>query len=126
MSHLKCAAAGILTTMMLATAGVVTVGAWRPDEPGPAMQAPGASKKAAAVEPIPRRDVDAKAQAPSGSGPGIEGRIVDLEGRPIAGVRVAVPNVWTAPGNDLGRWLDRAGMPGSTAPGRASPHPRRT
>ncbi len=116
MTRLKFAAAGALAAMTIATAGVVAVGAWRADEPGPAMKAPAAAKGAAVVATTPSRDADAKPPAKAGSGPGIEGRIVDLEGRPVVGVRVAVPNVWEAPGNDLGRWLDRARDAGVDGP----------
>src|SRR5262249_34925268 len=64
----------------------------------------------------PPQPGEAKPQAPAGSAPGIEGRIVDLEGRPVAGARIRVPNLWSAPGNDLGRWLDRARDTGVNGP----------
>ncbi|MGP0062865.1 MAG: sigma factor-like helix-turn-helix DNA-binding protein, partial [Isosphaeraceae bacterium] len=41
-------------------------------------------------------------------GPPIEGRIVDLEGRPVAGVRVRVEQVWFAREGKLTDWLARA------------------
>jgi RNA polymerase sigma factor (sigma-70 family) len=40
-------------------------------------------------------------------GPPIEGRIVDLEGRPVAGARVKVEHIWLARKGDLSAWLDR-------------------
>ncbi len=127
-TKLKIGSAGILAAMALASAGVVAVGAGaaRTDEPKPAMPAPTAAKRQAAAQPVPPRDAKAQPQAPAGSGPGIEGRIVDLEGRPVAGARIQVPSLRSAPDNDLGRWLERAGIPGSTAPGRASPGRQRT
>ncbi len=42
---------------------------------------------------------------PPEQGRGIEGRIVDLEGRPVAGARVEITDLWSAPDNNLGRWL---------------------
>jgi RNA polymerase sigma factor (sigma-70 family) len=114
MTKLKIAAAGTLAAIALATAGVVAVGAGRDDGPRPALRAPGAVGGAAVARPA--QSVEAKPQAPAGSAPGIEGRIVDLEGRPVAGARIQVPNLWSAPGNDLGRWLDRARDTGVDGP----------
>jgi RNA polymerase sigma factor (sigma-70 family) len=108
MTKLKIASACVLASVALASAGVVAVGAWRTDEPEPAMSAPGAAKGATAGAPIPPRDANAEPQAPAGTGPGIEGRIVDLEGRPVAGAQVEILNLWSAPDDDLGRWLDQA------------------
>jgi RNA polymerase sigma factor (sigma-70 family) len=107
MTKLKIASAGILAAITLATAGVVAVGALWPDEPKPPMRAPGVAKGAAVVAPTPPRNVDAEPQAPAESGRGIEGRIVDLEGRPVAGALVEVTDLWSAPDNDLGRWLEQ-------------------
>ncbi len=47
----------------------------------------------------------------------ISGRIVDLEGRPIAGVTVRTSSITKAKGDDLGPWLDavRLGEPPSVA-----------
>jgi RNA polymerase sigma factor (sigma-70 family) len=99
MTRLKIVSAAVLAGFALATAGAVAVIAPRPDEPKPATpaQAPDTSKRKA-DGPHP----------PAPAGPGIEGRIVDLEGRPVAGARVAITNRWSAPDGDLGRWLDRA------------------
>ena len=36
----------------------------------------------------------------------IEGRVVDLEGRPVAGATVTVAHLWSPPGGDLTPWLD--------------------
>jgi RNA polymerase sigma factor (sigma-70 family) len=41
-------------------------------------------------------------------GPPIEGRIVDLEGRPVAGSRVRVEQLWFAREGSVSAWLDRA------------------
>ena len=41
-------------------------------------------------------------------GPPIQGHIVDLEGRPVAGVRVQVAHIWFARDGRLSEWLDRA------------------
>jgi DNA-directed RNA polymerase specialized sigma24 family protein/protocatechuate 3,4-dioxygenase beta subunit len=41
-------------------------------------------------------------------GPPIEGRIVDLEGRPVAGARVNVENVWFERENQFSEWLKKA------------------
>jgi RNA polymerase sigma factor (sigma-70 family) len=108
MTKLKIASACVLASVALASAGVVAVGAWQTDEPKAAMRASGVANGATAVAPIAPRDADAEPQAPAGTGPGIEGRIVDLEGRPIAGARVEVTDLWSAPDNNLGRWLDQA------------------
>ena len=123
MTKLKIAAAGLLAATTLATAGVVAVGAGRTDEPKPAMTAPGAPKETTAVAPVLPRDdrPNPKSQPPTASGPGIEGRIVNLEGRPVAGAQVGVSQLWSppedgpdrspgrpaAPGSRLGRWLDQ-------------------
>ncbi len=41
-------------------------------------------------------------------GPAIEGRIVDLEGRPVAGARVEVARIWFDAGGNFGGWLAKA------------------
>jgi protocatechuate 3,4-dioxygenase beta subunit len=41
-------------------------------------------------------------------GPPIEGRIVDLEGRPVAGARVEAGTLWFAREGSVSAWLDRA------------------
>ncbi|MHB1560734.1 MAG: sigma-70 family RNA polymerase sigma factor [Isosphaeraceae bacterium] len=41
------------------------------------------------------------------SGPPIEGRIVDLEGRPVAGARVEVGKIWFSRKDGLASWFDR-------------------
>jgi RNA polymerase sigma factor (sigma-70 family) len=93
LSELRLVSAGVLAAIVLAWAGTVAV-VHRPGEPRP-MPAPGAATGPAAVPPNP-------------SGPGIEGRIIDLEGRPVAGARVEVANLYSAPDGDLSGWLDRA------------------
>jgi RNA polymerase sigma factor (sigma-70 family) len=108
MTKLKFASACVLASVALTSAGVVAVGAWRTDQPKPAMRAPGFAQGATAGAPIPPGAANAEPQAPAGTGPGIEGRIVDLEGRPVAGARVEVTDLWSAPDNNLGRWLDQA------------------
>ncbi len=62
---------------------------------------PRSSRQTAPVDAIP------EPPAPAVAGPEIEGRIVDLEGRPVAGARVEVTDLWSAPDNNLGRWLDQ-------------------
>ena len=108
MTKLTIASACVLASVALASAGVVAVGAWRTDEPKAAMRAAGIAKGATAGAPFAPSDANAEPEAPAGMGPGIEGRIVDLEGRPIAGARVEVTDLWSAPDNNLGRWLDQA------------------
>ena len=49
-------------------------------------------------------------------GPPIEGRIVDLEGRPVAGARVKVANIWFARKGSLSDWLDRTRSGGVRGP----------
>ena len=132
MTKLKIAAAGLLAATTLATAGVVAVGAGRTDEPKPAMKAPAHRRRRRSWHrPRPAMQIP-KPQAPAGSGPGIEGRIVDLEGRPVAGARIEVPRLWsppsngglggwlaglaTPPGSRLGRWLDEVRDTGVTDP----------
>jgi RNA polymerase sigma factor (sigma-70 family) len=109
MTRLKIASASVLAAIAVASAGGVAVGAFRNDDPKSA-------KRASALAPARSRDASSEAQGPAGSGPGIEGRIVDLEGRPIAGVQVAVTNLLSAPDNNLGRWLDQARDRGLTYP----------
>lgn len=87
LSKLKLISTGVLAMTVLATACTVAV-VPRPGEPG-------ALPAQAAVHSNP-------------PGPGIEGRIIDLEGRPVAGARVEVTNLFSASDGDLGRWLDRA------------------
>jgi len=49
-------------------------------------------------------------------GPAIEGRIVDLEGRPVAGARVNVDRLWYATEGKLSDWLARAQDQGANGP----------
>jgi RNA polymerase sigma factor (sigma-70 family) len=88
MDRLKIASAGFLAAIALATASVFAVGALRTDGPAAAIQSPAVAHDAAI-------------------GPGIEGRIVDLEGRPVAGAQVNIEGLWSAPDDDLGRWLEQ-------------------
>ncbi len=60
------------------------------------------------VGPIPIRLVE--------EGPPIEGRIVDLEGRPVAGARVRSDNLYGPTGGDLGPWLARGTGRGGHGP----------
>ena len=105
MTRLKIASIGILAATTLVAAGLVSVGALRSDEPKPAPRPPVATVTATVVARNPPLDAIPEPPAQAPAGPGIEGRIVDLEGRPIAGARVEVTNLWSAPDNDLGRWL---------------------
>ena len=105
MTRLKIASIGILAATTLATAGFVAVGAMGSDEPKPARRPPLVTVTATVVARNPPRDAMPEPPAPTAAGPGIEGRIVDLEGRPIAGARVEVTNLWSAPDNNLDRWI---------------------
>jgi RNA polymerase sigma factor (sigma-70 family) len=49
-------------------------------------------------------------------GPPIEGRIVDLQGRPVVGARVKVEHIWFDREGRLAAWLDRAGARGVRGP----------
>jgi hypothetical protein len=49
-------------------------------------------------------------------GPPIEGRIVDLEGRPVAGARVKAESVWLAMDGKLSDWLAKAADGGVQGP----------
>jgi RNA polymerase sigma factor (sigma-70 family) len=103
MTRLKIASIGLVAAFALGTAGVVAVGAFGPDEPAPA---PAMQRPVVTVTVVPTsQPPDAKPVLPPTAGPGIEGRIVDLEGRPVAGAMVEVTDLWTAPNNDLAGWL---------------------
>jgi RNA polymerase sigma factor (sigma-70 family) len=105
MTRLKIASIGILAATTLATAGFVAVGALRSDEPRPAPRPPVVTVTGTVVARNQPLDAIPEPPAPAATGPGIEGRIVDLEGRSIAGARVEVTSLWSAPDNDLDRWL---------------------
>ncbi len=49
-------------------------------------------------------------------GPPIEGRIVNLEGRPVVGARVKVANIWLARKGNLSAWLDQVRNGGIRGP----------
>ncbi len=49
-------------------------------------------------------------------GPPIVGRVIDLEGRPVAGARIASEELWFEPGGDLAGWLARARDHGTLGP----------
>jgi RNA polymerase sigma factor (sigma-70 family) len=51
-------------------------------------------------------------------GPPIEGRIVDLEGRPVVWAQVRLRNIWIAREGTLAGWLERAAELGTEGPGR--------
>jgi RNA polymerase sigma factor (sigma-70 family) len=108
MTRLKIASAGVLGVLVLASAGVVAVGAGRADRPRPATQPPDAVKRRAAARTAPAGD------APVDSW--IEGRIVDLEGRPVAGARVRVVNFWSDMEHGLRPWLEGAQNAGVNGP----------
>ncbi|WP_422931963.1 sigma-70 family RNA polymerase sigma factor [Singulisphaera sp. PoT] len=93
LGRLKFAAVGLaLVVVTVATTGVLAVG----DRSGSSSEA---AKR--------RRAIEAKAKAPAEDGPGIEGRVIDLEGRPVEGARIELMNVATAP-DSLKKWLERA------------------
>ena len=50
----------------------------------------------------------------------INGRVTDLEGRPIQGVRVEVLNLRANKAEDLGEWLDRVRAAAAEASGRSN------
>ncbi len=50
-------------------------------------------------------------------GPPIDGRVVDLEGRPVVGARVKATRLYFAEGGDLTRWLIQARNQGIRGPG---------
>ena len=105
MTRLKFASIGILAATTLAAAGFVSFGAQGSGEPKPAPRPPVATVTATVAARNSPLDATREPPAPAPAARGIEGRIVDLEGRPIAGARVEVTNLWSAPDNDLGRWL---------------------
>ena len=117
-ARLKVAAVGLaLALITVATAGVVAVGDRRNDKRAPsARKVAGMQGKALALAPTAEGKAQSKAQPPAEAGPGIEGRIVDLEGRPVPGVRIELVGLWTAPDNDLGKWLDRVRDVGVSTP----------
>ncbi len=103
-TRLKVAAmllAGVAATAMIST-GIVTLGPGRANEHRGEDHA-----KAPALPPARSRGDDPKGKptpaAPTGS---IEGRILDLEGRPVAGARVRAVRVWSPRSGDLGQWLE--------------------
>ncbi len=49
-------------------------------------------------------------------GPPIEGRVVDLEGRPVAGAKVSSEELWFEPGGDLAGWVAKAKDHGTRGP----------
>jgi len=109
LTKLKIAAGGVLAAAMLVSMGFVASSAARLDDPKTAMKTPDAVKEKAAARPIRSGDPKVKPQAPTESRARIEGRIVDLEGRPVAGARIHVPRLWSPPptGNAVSRWLER-------------------
>jgi len=82
MTRLKFASLGVLTAITLATAGIVAVGAWRPDPAGLAM-----APQAGASMKRPRAANEAQPPA-SGEWIEVRGRVVDPQGRPVAGAAV--------------------------------------
>jgi RNA polymerase sigma factor (sigma-70 family) len=103
MARLKIATIGILIATVLMTAGFVAVGAVKSSKRGPASKPRLASVIAQNVPFV----ATAQPPAPAADGRGIEGRIVDLKGRPVAGAWVELANLWAAPDNDLDRWLSQ-------------------
>jgi RNA polymerase sigma factor (sigma-70 family) len=49
-------------------------------------------------------------------GPPIEGRIIDLEGRPVAGALVRSEELWFEPGGKLADWVEKAREHGTIGP----------
>ena len=107
MTRLKIASAGVLTAITLATAGIVAVGAWRPDPAGLEM----APQAGASMKP-PRAANEAQ---PAASGEWIEvrGRVVDPQRRPVAGAAVRTYDQY----RDAGPyWADRPVPEATTGP----------
>ena len=102
MTKLKLASAVLLAGLALATSGVIITRALQADEPNvtttKSRQTVKSTSKSSPIGP----------QVPAEAGSGIEGRILDLEGRPVAGARVELANLMSAPEDNLTRWLDRA------------------
>ncbi len=81
---LKIAAGGALAAIALASAGVIAVGAWRPDPPrvvmapqsGAEMKRPSAAKETTTPSPVTADWIE------------VRGRVVDPQGRPVAGAAV--------------------------------------
>ena len=80
MTKLKIAAVSALVVAGIASAGVFAIGAGRPDEPKRVMNAPAAAQKPSAA----MKDE----AAASGAMIEVRGRVVDPEGRPVAGAVV--------------------------------------
>jgi RNA polymerase sigma factor (sigma-70 family) len=108
MTKLKLASAGILAAIAMASGGVFAVGPQTTDKPEGAMKAPDVVKETPAATPIQKRSVEAKVVAQDGPTLPIEGRVVDLEGRPVAGAKVELLQLWATPDKNLNRWLDQA------------------
>lgn len=108
MTKLKLASAGVLAAIALATGGVFAVGTQTVEGPKRAMKAADGAKKTPDARPIPKKPEGvAKTQVHDGPILPIEGRIIDLEGRPVAGAKVELTDLWSALDDDLTRWLDQ-------------------
>ncbi len=115
--------AGLAGTMLV---GLVGVGL---DHPAALAEGPGSETSAAAgravpepsQEPVPSKAATVAKAAPTSpqkpAGVPITGRIVDLEGRPVAGVAVQVTQITKPKGENLDRWIEavKRGEPPWTA-----------
>lgn len=99
MARMKLAVIGAMAAIAIASAGGLAAVIHRGDEPVAEMQGPAAA---------PPRDQQTKPEPKATAVLPLEGRVVDLEGRPVAGARVEVNRVWAARDNNLAQWLDRA------------------
>ena len=109
MARFKIGSGLILVALALAATGVIASGARQaagPSVPGrPQGPAQGDRSSTGPTAPGDARAPDRRANEPES---GIEGRVVDLEGRPLGGVRVELVNLWSASQDGLARWLGRA------------------
>ena len=108
-TRLKFASAWLLAAIALAPAAFVPIGARRPDEGEAGVGATATARGTAADGPIPALDDPRRPDAGQArhlvhSTAGV----IDLEGRPVPGAQVGLVGLWSAPGDDLAHWLDRA------------------
>ena len=112
-ARLEFAATAGLAAAALVSAGLVAMGAGRPDEPKPAMNAEGAAKAPSAGKANP-------SPQPATAGPiEVRGRVVDPDGKPVTGATVRTgwrwndkedhpePDATSGPDGRFRLWLSR-------------------